>query len=170
MKKSIVPLLSAVALCAAFGAFAEKQKVTFDVPAASTKYTQQHTIDVGDAPGHQVRVFELRREYGKDAPMIEGVRIKETWTRGHTDFTDLNGLGTAYTVYVMDNGDKVFTRTSFIANSMGGGELRNMGASTITGGTGKFQNIRGIVRSETRSNPSAGMNSTKGEIEYWMEK
>ena len=168
--KAVVSLFSALALCAAFGAAAQKQKVPFDVPATSTKYTQQHAIDVGDMPGHQVRVFELQRQYGKDAPMIEGVRIKETWTRGHTDFTDLNGLGTAYTVYVMDNGDKMFTRASFIANSVGGGELKNMGAATITGGTGKLHNIRGLVRSETRSNPSAGMNSTKGEIEYWIEK
>jgi hypothetical protein len=169
-------LVSAVlALCATPGAWAqEKQKVLFNVPAESTKYTQQHAIDVGDAPGHQVRVFELQRTFGKDAPMIGGVRVKESWTRGTTDFTDLNGPGTSYTTYVMENGDKIYSRGTFeahrIATSDGKYALKNLGAGTITGGTGKFQGIRGVARSENFADPKAGTNESKGELEYWMEK
>ena len=169
------PIVAALAMCAASGAWAQqKQKVSFSAPAASTKYTQQHAIDVGDAPGHQVRVFELQRTYGKDGPMIEGVRVKESWTRGMTDFTDLNGPGVSYTTYNMDNGDKIYSRGTFEAHRIAGSEgkytLKNIGAGTITGGTGKFQAIRGVARSENLADPKAGVNESKGEIEYWMEK
>jgi hypothetical protein len=167
-----VGLLAAAAMLAAPAAMAQqKQKVSFDVPAASTKYTQQHTVDVGDVPGHQVRVFEIQRIYGGNAPVVQGVRVKESWTRGLTDFTEFSGLGTSYNTYVMDNGDKIYSRGNFIAQSTDAkGGLKNVSTSTITGGTGKFQSIRGIVKSETIANPAAGTNQTKGEMEYWMEK
>ena len=35
-----------------------QQRLVFMVAAENTEYTQQHTIDVGDISGHQVRVFE----------------------------------------------------------------------------------------------------------------
>ena len=36
----------------------EKCKMSWEVPAANAKYTGQHAFDVGDVPGHQVRIFE----------------------------------------------------------------------------------------------------------------
>ena len=42
------------------------------VEQANARYTQQHTIDVGDVPGHQVRVFEVRRTYPSNPPVING--------------------------------------------------------------------------------------------------
>ena len=48
-------------------AFAQ-ERLIFDVSAENTKYTQQHIIDVGDVPGHQVRVFEIHRTYPSNAP------------------------------------------------------------------------------------------------------
>ena len=172
---SAILMAGAFAVCATPGAWAQdKQKALFNTPAANTKYTQQHAIDVGDAPGHQVRVFELQRTYGNDAPMIGGLRVKESWTRGMTDFTDLNGPGVSYTTYVMDNGDKIYSRGTFEAHRIAGADgkftLKNLGAATITGGTGKLQGIRGMARTENFADPKAGINESKGEIEYWMEK
>jgi hypothetical protein len=172
-RRTVVSLAiaAALALGAAPCAWAQqKQRVSFNVPATSTKYIQQHTIDVGDVPGHQVRIFELQRTFGADAPMIEGVRVKELWTRGITDFTELNGLGTSYNVYVMENGDKIYSRGSFLAHAMGEGKLRNISTATVTGGTGKFASIRGSVRGETNADPKAGVNQTRGEMEYWLDK
>lgn len=152
----------------------QKQKVSFDAPATGNKYTQQHTIDVGDAPGHQIRIFELQRTYGSDAPTIEGVHVKEAWIRGTTDYTELNGLGTAYVTYVMGNGDRIYGRASYVAHSVaaanGKNAQKNLTAVTVTGGTGKFLGIRGIVRAETLANPVTEMNQNKSEMEYWMEK
>jgi hypothetical protein len=35
-----------------------QERLVFRVSAENTQYTQQHTIDVGDVSGHQVRVFD----------------------------------------------------------------------------------------------------------------
>lgn len=160
-----------LAASAAYGQ--PKQIVSFNAPASGNKFTQQYTIDVGDAPGHQLRIFELVRTYSKNAPVIEGVRLKEAWIRGMTDYTDLNGLGTSYVTYVMENGDKIYAFGHFLAHrapGAGAAVLKNMTELTVTGGTGRFLAIRGIVRAETLSDNTAGINQNKSEMEYWMEK
>ena len=81
----------AVALPASDALAQQKQQVSFKTPAANTKYTQQTTVDVGDVPGHQVRVFELHRTYPSDAPVINGLKMTEMWTRGVTDFIEGTG-------------------------------------------------------------------------------
>jgi hypothetical protein len=37
----------------------QKYSVSYSVSSAASRYTEEHVIDVGDIPGHQVRVFEL---------------------------------------------------------------------------------------------------------------
>ena len=93
----------------------QKQLLIFTVDGANSKYTQQYIIDVGDLPGHQVRLFEIRRTYPSNAPAVNGRKIVESWTRGITDFIDNNGAATTYGVYVLENGDKFFTRGSAVA-------------------------------------------------------
>jgi hypothetical protein len=148
----------------------QKQRVTYKSPAANTKYTQQHAIDVGDVPGHQVRVFEIHRTFPAEAPMINGVKLVETWSRTMSDYVDGNGPATSYTVYVMANGDKFFVRTILVAQSDGSGKLNTTNVGTITGGTGKFLGIRGILRATNLAEPKAGINEAQNEIEYWIEK
>ena len=62
-----------------------------EVPAANARYTGQHTFDVGDVPGHQVRIFELRRTFPDDQPNCEGLKRVEQWMRGYSDYVDRNG-------------------------------------------------------------------------------
>jgi hypothetical protein len=69
----------------------EKRHVSYDTPATQTTYTQQPIIDVGDIPGHQARLFEIGRTYGDDAPIINGSKLEEQWTRGMSDYVDNNG-------------------------------------------------------------------------------
>src|SRR5262245_27397621 len=101
----------------------QKQKVSFKTLPENTKYTQQHIIDAGDVPGHQVRVYEIHRTLGANAPMINGVKLKETWNRGLSDYTDNSGANTNYTVYVLEDGDKFFARSTTLAHSQGGGKI-----------------------------------------------
>ena len=61
-------LLCLAAAPPAGDALAQPQRLTFKVEQENARYTQQHTIDVGDVPGHQVRVFEVRRTYPSDPP------------------------------------------------------------------------------------------------------
>ena len=84
----------------------EKQRVSFKISAENTKYTQQHSIEVGDVFGHHVRVYEIQRTFPDNAPVINGVALKEQWTRAISDYTDNNGPGTTYGTYVLENGDK----------------------------------------------------------------
>jgi hypothetical protein len=148
----------------------QKQQVSFKTPAANTKYTQQTTVDVGDVPGHQVRVFELHRTYPGDAPVIAGLKLTENWTRGVTDFVDGTGSSVNYNVFIMENGDKFFTRTTLVAQSLGSGKFATTSAGTIIGGTGKLSGIQGVIRTSGSAQPTAGVNENQTDIEYWLAK
>jgi hypothetical protein len=148
----------------------QKQQLSFKTSAENTKYTQQQQIDVGDAPGHQVRIYELHRTFPNNAPVINGVAIKEQWTRAISDYTDNNGPGTTYGVYVLENGDKFFTRSALVAQSTGSGKLTATTVGQITGGTGKFAGIQGIVRTLNTADPKAGVNEGQTDIEYTIGK
>ncbi len=129
---------------------------------------------MGDVPGHQVRVYEIHREYGKDGPVIAGERILHQWTRASTDFADLNGAGTIYNVFILGNGDRFFTRgtqlTESIPNADRSVKSTTHTVSQITAGTGKYRNIRGLAKSVTIANINEGMNETQIDVEYWMDK
>ena len=149
---SIGLMCVAVAL-ARNGSFAQ-ERLIFEVRAENTKYTKQHIIDVGDVPGHQVRVFEIHRAYPSNAPTINGIRIVESWTHGMSDYTNNNGEATSYSVYELENGDRFFTRGSLIA--IQSPEESNLSATTvgpIIGGTRKLSRINGMARSTTSANP-----------------
>src|SRR5437016_5373628 len=54
----------------------QKQRVSFKVDAANASFPQQHVIEIGDIPGHKLRVYELKRVFPNNAPMINGVKLK----------------------------------------------------------------------------------------------
>jgi hypothetical protein len=168
MRVGIRALITITSMCLAVAlptkdALAQ-QRLRFRVSPENTKYTQQHTIDVGDVAGHQERV------YPSDPPMINGMKMVESWTRGISDYTNNNGEATTYSVYVFDNGDKFFTRGSLVA--MQGPEARNLTATTvgpITGGTGALARINGMARTTALADPQSGMNEAQIiEIDYWL--
>lgn len=152
----------------------QKHKISFKCSAENTKYTQQHVIGVGDVPGHQVRIYEFHRTFPKDPPMYEGVRAAESWTRGYSNYTDVNGRGESYTIYSLENGDKIVTRDDIVSQTVlnpdGSNRSTATVAATITGGTGKFLGIRGTLRSTVIFDPKAGLNESQFEGEYWIEK
>jgi hypothetical protein len=149
----------------------QMQRVSYKVTAENSKYTQQQFIDVGDMPGHQVRSFEIYRAFPTNPPVINGLKFKEQWTRGVSDYVTNNGTFTNYSVYVLENGDKFFTRTNGLAQSAGAGKgFTNVSVSYITGGTGKLAGIHGIVRSSGSADPKAGVNEVQTEIEYAIDK
>jgi hypothetical protein len=143
----------------------ESQRVFFAASAENTKYTQQLVIEVGDVPGHHVRLFEIRRTFPNDPPIIGGLALKEEWFRGTSDYTDNNGPASFYGVYVLENGDKFFTYSTAISRKAGAG-LSAVTVGRITGGTGKFANMRGTVYTVRTADPAAGINEGQTEIEY----
>ena len=170
-----IALLSfAVALPTGDVAAQQMQRVSFKTPAANSKYTEQHVVDVGDVPGHQVRLFVLQRTFPGEAPLINGVKLKEATSRGLSDYIDTNGANTNYVEYLMENGDKFFTRQTTVAQSTvnSDGSRKNVatGAGVITGGTGKFVGIRGTVRTTNVFDAKAGVNDGQTELEYTLVK
>ena len=79
--------------------------------------------------------LEVKWVYPSDPPMINGMKMVESWTRGISDYTNNNGEATTYGVYVFENGNKFFTRGSLVA--MQGPEARNLTATTVGPNTGE---------------------------------
>lgn len=142
--------------------------------AQDTKYTQQHVIDVGDVPGHQVRILELHRTPSNAKPNCEGLKVVESWSRGYSDYVNTNGRAWGYSVSVLENGDKIFSQwsgtTHTTVNPDGSKKTTYTGTNTLTGGTGKYRGIRGMGRDLTTFDPKAGFNEGQWEEEYWLEE
>jgi hypothetical protein len=176
-------LASLFALTAAFGLTVfgpregwpqEKQKISFNVPAADARYTKQYVIDVGDVRGHQIRIFELHRTYSAGPPVFAGVKVVESWTRGYSDYVNLNGRVWGYGVFVLENGDKIFSQYDGASQTTVNpdGEWRSTATtvSRLIGGTGKFRAIQGTLKAVSVFDPSTGFNDAQTEGEYWIEK
>jgi hypothetical protein len=162
---AIIPLASAQ----------QRQQFSFTPPPGTSKFEEQHAIDVGDVPGHQVRVFSLHSVNPQEAPVFDGVKVKEAWQRSMSDYTNLSGHVHGYVVYAMDNGDKVFARseglTQTTTNPDGSKASEYWGVTTLTGGTGKFKGLRGTLHSSTKVD-FKGSPSFNSPIvgEYWFEQ
>jgi hypothetical protein len=140
-----------------------------------SKYTQQLAIDVADVPGHQVRVVELMRTYSDETKLrIMGTPVKEAWLRGLTDYVSGSGPARGYTVWVLADGERIFLQWDSVSQSEPTASGSRRGSSEavtrITGGTGKYKGIRGLMRDTVQfdTDPQKGYSkgSTKGE--YWF--
>jgi hypothetical protein len=152
----------------------EKCTMSWQVPAADAEYTGQHAFDVGDVPGHQVRIFEVRRTFTDDQPNCEGLKPVEQWLRGYSDYVDRNGPSWGYSVTLLENGDKIFADfSSATQTAVSPDGSKKTVATTVqkwTGGSGKYQGVRGIQRESTVFDLDTNFNETRAEVEYWFEK
>jgi hypothetical protein len=152
----------------------DKQKYFFEAPPGVAKYTQQHTIDVGDVPGHQIRIYELTSKFSADAPVYDGVKVVEAWTRASSDYTNGTGRASGYGVSLLANGDKIFSVADIISQTKvspdGSRKTTFTNVSRLVGGTGKFKAIRGTLTTSGTTDFKTGTSNTVTEGEYWMEK
>src|SRR2546429_1183853 len=152
----------------------EKQKFSFVAPPAVSTYTQQHEIEVGDVPGHKVRLFEIRAKYADEAPRYAGVKVVEGWTRALSDLINGSGRSHGYAISILENGDKIFSRFETLVQtaveSDGSRKSSYTTVTTLTGGTGKFTTIRGTLRGAGTTDFKTGLSGVKTEGEYWFEK
>jgi hypothetical protein len=152
----------------------QKCKMSWEAAASDSKYTQQLAIDVGDMPGHQVRVYEIRRVYPNAKPNCEGLKWTESWARGYSDYIDRNGHTWGYSLYTLENGDKIYTEfTGAVQTHVaadGSKQSSVEGTERWTGGTGKYQGVRGIQWDHVSFDPQKGLNQGKFEVEYWFDK
>ncbi len=160
----------AAALPAGNGLAQEKQKTAYTVTAADSKYTARHNLDLDDQPGHRLSLFEIHRAFPTNAPAFNGIRLKEILVRGVGDYLSGNGASTTYNVYVLENGDKFFAVITTLGQADATEKRTSISVGHITGGTGKFLGMQGVIRSSGGSDANAGMNETKAEVEYWFPK
>jgi hypothetical protein len=165
---------SIVLSATAHGWAQEKKKFSFKAPPGLGKYTQNHVIDVRDVPGHQIRIFELRTAYTDVAPEFDGVKVKEAWAHGFSDYINGSGAATAYNVSLMENGDKIYSRTAIHSHTVtaadGSRQLTFRTVQTLTGGTGKFSGIRGVLLGGGSSDLKTAVVDSGTQGEYWIEK
>jgi hypothetical protein len=147
----------------------EKQRISFKATAENSKYAQQLNIDAGDVPNHIVRIFDIRYTFPNNAPVINGLKLVESQEHGTADRIEGNGPGTSYWVFMMENGDKFFARSASVVQTISG-KLSATQVGNITGGTGKFAGMQGILRTAVNFNPTAGFAETQAEIEYSVGK
>jgi hypothetical protein len=149
-----------------------KQQISVGIPFENLKFEVSQSVEIGDVPNHIVRVFELHYTVpGNNAPLINGLRLKEAWQRGTADIAEGVGTTSSYFLYVMENGDKFFVRNEAIIQRTATGKLASTGVGHIFGGTGKLASIQGTTRNATTFDPKAGV-ADEGEldIEYSMGK
>jgi hypothetical protein len=151
----------------------QKRKLAFEFPTKTSKYTRQHVFDVKDVPGHQIRIYELHRTWPTNRPVIEGVRIMESWQWGNSDYFDRNGRHYGYGFFALENRDKIFFRyegtSQTVVRSDGSKKGSYAGVLRYTGGIGKFRGIQGTFRYNGLFDPQANLNQGGMEGEYWIE-
>jgi hypothetical protein len=172
--KALYAVSFALVALAAFGAYAqEKCKRSGELTGTAT-FTQDHAIDVGDVPGHQIRIYEIHRILKDTQPNCEGLKAVERWTRAFTDYTDRTGRTWGYTVVVLENGDKIFstfdgTSETFV-DSDGSKKNNTTSIETFTGGTGKYVGTRGLSRNKSKTDLDKKTVQTSYDAEYWFQK
>lgn len=154
-----------------------QEKYTYEYsPPQSSRYVQEHIIDVDDVPGHKLRIVEIQRVYTKDHPVVMGVKVVENWQRAFTNYIGGTGPVQAYETWLLEDGSKIFLEvnalTSSEATSTGSRRGTSHGTSRIVGGTGKFVSIQGMVVTsvEFDTDPKTGYNRPTGHGEYWFAK
>ena len=90
-----------------------------------------------------------------------------------SDYVNANGKVHGYAAYTMENGDKIFLEFDGINQANENGSANGSFVNTITGGTGKFKDLRGVLRSNnvaTFVEGRATTNETRYEGEYWTAR
>jgi hypothetical protein len=162
-------LISVALFCLAGTALAEDtQRVSFKIPDGNAKYIVSQNVEIGDVPNHIVRLFDTVAAIPKGAATVGGIQLVEVSARGTGDLIDGHGGSNAgYLIFTGENGDKFFSRSTLVSQRVSGKLLVTWGGA-ITGGTGKFTGIHGLVRQVSNFDPSPGgvLSNTSYDIEY----
>lgn len=176
MNKHIGPSVIALLLagtCASLSAneAIAQQKHTITRPATSnSQYLQEHAIDVDDMPGHQVRVYEIKYQFPSRDLAFGGVIVTQSITRGMSDYVGANGPFTTYTVYTLEDGNKIFSRATGTSQAEADGTRHFTFVENYVGGTGKFKGIRGQMRGSGVRAPGAKSLEQQSVGEYWIDE
>lgn len=174
-------VIAIIAFCSAAvsaQAFAQQKFRYVEKPEWSdSRYVQQYAIDVGDVPGHKIRILELQWTFNAKSELaISGVKVKESWVRAYSDYTAGKGRSWGYNVWLLEDGNKIYAESSGTAisdpTSTGSVKGSYHGVIRMVGGTGKFSRIRGTLTeaNDFDNDPKTGYNKVETQGEYWFEE
>jgi hypothetical protein len=170
MKHSFLTTVAVV--CLAGSAFAEDlQHVSFKAPNGAAKYLVSESVEVGDAPGHVVRVFDTQAAITDKAATINGLTLASVWVRGTSDLTDGNGGGQGYVVLQAENGDTIYARANLATRRIGS-QIHVTWSGAIYRGTGKFTGIQGVtqITNIIDSKPGGPISDVEYTVDYSIGK
>lgn len=141
----------------------------------TSQYTKQHIIEANDIAGHQIRIFELHRVSNEQTRMaVSGTKVRESWVWGYSDSIAGVGKNWGYGTWTLEDGNRIsfeYAGTSQSQIAETGARVGTYhGTARITGGTGKFKGVRGILSDvvEFNTDPAGGYNRASSKGEYWF--
>jgi len=167
--RHLVALFGICALAASSAAWSQ-QKYPLKQWDSEGGYVEERAIDAGDFPGHQVRIYQLKYKYPKKDLVFVGVPVIESMTTGISDYTNWSGQFTTYSVFTLEDGNKVFTKGGGNNQSEAGGARKFAYVDNFVGGTGRFRGIRGQVRGGGERAAGAKSITVTSSGEYWIEE
>lgn len=171
---AVIAIAGPFAALTATDACAQQKYSLSRAPSSTSSYPRQQALDVGDVPGHQVRVYQLHFDYPEHDLAFAGVLVKESEVYGFSDYTNFSGPFSNYQVYALEDGNKVFshtTGTSQVTTKPDGNRVVKYSyVENFTGGTGKFKGIRGQVTGSGERGLVAKSVTQESHGEYWIEE
>jgi len=169
-----VPLVLLAVTRAGGVAAAGQQPIAYDLGAATTRYVREYRLEVDDVPRHELRLYDLKREFARSAPVFDGVRAAQSREQGAADLVDQNGTESGYVIYVLEDGNRVFGQYRGAVQTRrwpdGSRHYDVRGTIELTGGTGRFEGIKGDLRVWQALDPGADSNQGAVEGIYWFER
>jgi hypothetical protein len=170
----ICTIVLAVTLGQAGAAEPARQPLSYDAAAAQTAVVKRYEIEAGDVPRHVLRLLDVRRVFRRRPPVFDGVAATEMRERGTADLVDQSGTESAYVTYLLEDGNRVFGRYSGTLRSArwpdGSWHHEVQGRIELTGGTGRFERLRGQVQVGYVLDPGAESSQGESAGEYWFER
>jgi len=166
----LLTLVAANGMFVTSNAWAQQKYTISRSPSSNSQYLQEHAIDVDDRAGHQVRVYEIRYDYPEKDLAFAGVIVKQSLTRGMSDYINWSGPYSTYTVYSLEDGNKVFSRSAGATQTGPDGTRKFTFIENFVGGTGKFKGMRGQVRGSGERAAGAKSLLQQSSGEYWIEE
>jgi hypothetical protein len=144
---------------------AEKKKFTTTTKAKQT--ISSTTLYPANVPNHEIVQSVVVRTVTSSDPDFNGM---EVIVYGQMDSVAGNGSHRGYATLRDKNGNEVYTKYEGTHKTMakegGTWERTSEGKSQVTGGTGKFKNIKGNTTYKCKFTAEGGGCDTEYEVEY----
>jgi len=151
-----------------------RHSVAFDLGSAAIQYHRQYRLPVDDRPKHVLRIYDLSRQIMPGSFNLGSVAVTTIREWGSSDLVDENGTESAYVLFVLEDGNRVFGRYRGTVQTRrwpdGSRHYDIRGAIDLTGGTGALGHIRGTISTWQALDPGADSSQGRAEGEYWFER